>query len=91
MANKNKNKQNEVLHVLDHKGDFTAYLQIYGKNGKLLTTVFAQFTSEEKELTRKELIGIEEYLLNRACIKEEYIDHTVSDIRQDDLISGGKR
>ena len=71
----NKNKQNKVLHVLDQKGDFTAYLQIYGKNGKLLTTVFSHFTSEEKELNRKDLIDIEEYLLNRACINEDYIDH----------------
>lgn len=88
MANKNKNKQNEVLHVLDHKGDFTAYLQIYGKNGKLLTTVFAELTSEEKELTRRDLIEIEQYLINRACINEEYIHHTVSDIRQNSLIKG---
>lgn len=79
-----QNKQNEdqVLHLLEHKGDFTVYVEVYGKNGRMIAKLFEEFTSEERELTRKDLHEIEELMINQACIKEEHIANTVMTIRQ---------
>ncbi len=77
-----KLNQEEVLHKLERKGDFTVYLKVYGKNRKLLCELFDEFTAEETCLTRKDLSQIEIFLLNHACIDERHIDHTVMSIKQ---------
>ena len=77
-------KDNKVMFKLESKGDFTVYLEVYGKNKKLLCTLFEEFTTDNICLTRKDLAEIEEFMLNRSCIKEEHIDHTVTVIRQYD-------
>ena len=70
-------------HVLDKKGEFVAYLYIYGKNKKLLTVVFEDYITDKRTLNFKQLEDIKTRLLDIACIKRSYIDHVVLDIKQD--------
>ena len=91
MANENKKRQNsncqdEEMHVLDHKGEFIAYLEIYGKNKRKVAEVFGKYEHDKITLTHKDLCEIKKHLTTISGVDKNFIDHVVLDIRQDFLI-----
>lgn len=83
MKRQDSNRQDEIVHVLDYKGEFIAYLEIYGKNKKKVAEAFAIYEHDKKTLTRKDLCEIKEHLETLSGVNKGFIDHVVLDIRQD--------
>ena len=55
---------------------FTAYLKIYGKNGRFLTDVLEHMVTNTDELTDTMLKEIETYLVNKSKIDTNRIRRT---------------